>query len=81
MVSRQNDYKNSLGYIAHGSSQRNTIFSTQNSLELLILPIWYEITQQEVASYSPTLAGLVSLVAKDKSMDQMVVELAKVLRP
>ena len=46
-----------------------------------ILPVWYEITRQEVASYSPTLAGLFSLVAKDKSVDQMVVELVKVLRP
>jgi hypothetical protein len=46
-----------------------------------VLPVWHEITQQEVASYSPTLAGLFSLVAKDKSIDQMVVELVKVLRP
>ena len=37
MVSRKNYYKNSLGYIAHGASHRNKIFSTQISLELLIL--------------------------------------------
>ena len=39
MVSRKNYYKNSLGYIAHGSSHRNKIFSTQISLELLILSV------------------------------------------
>jgi hypothetical protein len=50
------------------------------SRERRILPVWHEITQQEVAHSSPTLAGIVSLVAKDKSIDEMVVELAKVLR-
>jgi len=46
-----------------------------------ILPVWHEITRQEVASHSPTLAGLYALIAQDKSVPQMVVELAKVLRP
>src|SRR5262245_39107958 len=35
VVSRQNYDKNSPGYIAHGSSYQNTIFSTQISLGLL----------------------------------------------
>ncbi len=36
VVSRKNYYKNSPGYIAHGSSYQNKIFSTQISLWLLI---------------------------------------------
>jgi hypothetical protein len=34
-VSRKNYDNNSPGYMAHGSSYRNKIFSTQISLELL----------------------------------------------
>src|SRR5215813_1529586 len=37
VVSRKNYDKNSPGYIAHGSSYQNTVFSTQISLGLLIL--------------------------------------------
>jgi len=36
VVSRKNYYKNILGYMTHGSSYRNKIFSTQISLELLL---------------------------------------------
>jgi hypothetical protein len=37
VVSRKNYYKNIRGYMTHGSSYRNKIFSTQISLELLIM--------------------------------------------
>jgi hypothetical protein len=43
-----------------------------------ILPIWHRITQAEVASVSPTLAGLRALLAEGKSVEEMVGELSSV---
>ena len=43
MVSRKNYYKNAPGDMPHGSSYQNKIFSTQISLELLIMILTFPL--------------------------------------
>jgi hypothetical protein len=45
-----------------------------------ILPVWHEIQKEEVAKYSPSLAGLRALITEGKTLDQMIEELSVVLR-
>src|SRR5262245_57054644 len=61
VVSRQNYDKNSPGYIAHGSSYQNTIFSTQISLGLLILcrmSQYHAMQNESIACQAATMGGL-----------------------
>ncbi len=44
-----------------------------------ILPLWHDITHKEVAAVSPTLAGTLALVTKERTIEQLVKDLAKVL--
>ena len=48
--------------------------------EKVILPVWFEIAQSEVAGYSPMLADRVAARA-DLGIDNLVADLIKVLRP
>jgi hypothetical protein len=45
-----------------------------------MLPVWHNITFDQLRKRSPMVAGLKALVAKDKSVDQIVKELMAVLR-
>jgi len=48
--------------------------------ERVILPIWHEISKEEICDYSPTLADLVA-VHSSKGLDYIVQEILRVVRP
>lgn len=45
-----------------------------------ILPVWHKVTRDEVASFSPTLADKVALNTTTMTIDEIVDQLAKVIR-
>ena len=45
----------------------------------VILPLWHNVTKQDVLQYSPPLADKVALVSPDKSIEEIAEALAKVL--
>lgn len=47
----------------------------------VILPIWHEITKQDLLAYSPTLAGKVAIETSRVPMREMVLKFLKVIRP
>lgn len=47
----------------------------------IVLPVWHNVTREEVLQYSPPLADKKALVAGGLSMDQITRELVKVIRP
>jgi len=47
--------------------------------EKVILPVWHNITKQDVLQYSPPLADKVALVSPDKSIEEIAQALAKIL--
>lgn len=46
-----------------------------------ILPIWHEISQNEVFKYSPTLADKVALETLAYSLDEIVLQLLRIIKP
>ena len=46
-----------------------------------ILPIWHNITKEEVAEHSPTLADILALDTSRKSIEEIARELMKILQP
>ena len=48
--------------------------------EKVILPVWWDVEYEDVASYSPTLAGRLAAKASDE-MDEFVADLMAVIRP
>lgn len=46
----------------------------------LILPIWHKVTQTEVISYSPSLAGKLARRTADTSLNAIAAEIAEVTR-
>ena len=57
----------------------NGLFSREVEGETRILPIWHEISKDEVANYSPMLADKVALNTSLKSTDEIAVELHEML--
>lgn len=49
--------------------------------DVVILPVWYGVTREEVLSYSPPLADKVAVVATEKSIPEVAVEILKTARP
>lgn len=47
--------------------------------EQILLPIWHEITKQEVIDYSPSLADKVARNTAVNTVDEMAVEIAEVI--
>ncbi len=48
--------------------------------EKIILPIWHQITKEQICEYSPTIADLVA-VSSDKGINHVVEQILKVIRP
>lgn len=48
--------------------------------EKVILPIWHNVTKDEIMQYSPTLADRLALTSADQSVSNMVKELSGVLK-
>jgi TIR domain len=48
--------------------------------EKVILPIWHNVTKDEIMHYSPTLADRLALSSSDRTVSSMVTELAGVLK-
>ncbi len=58
------------------------LYSRQSaSGQKVILPIWHHISKDEVTAASPLLAGMLALNTSLMSLDEIVKELLKVLRP
>lgn len=51
-----------------------------NSGAKVVLPIWHKVSQDEVMSYSPSLADKVALKSSSFTIQELAEELAKVLR-
>ena len=49
--------------------------------EKVILPIWYEITKNEIAQFSPTLADKVALLTEKLNTSQIALALLEQIRP
>ncbi len=47
---------------------------------VVILPVWYNITAQQIRRYSPSLADRVAAIA-DNGLDQVVADLLRAIRP
>ena len=47
----------------------------------VILPLWHKVSKDEVRSYSPSLADKVALSTGSYTLDELVVQLGRVLRP
>lgn len=59
----------------------NGFITRYNSGENLIIPIWYEISKEEVAKFSPSLADLYALSFPDKSLIEISYEILKKIKP
>jgi len=47
----------------------------------VILPIWHQISKDEIASYSPTLADKVALDSSKISLEELALQILRVVRP
>lgn len=47
----------------------------------VILPIWHNITRNEILRYSPILADKFALSTKDKDYKELAIEIIKIIRP
>ena len=57
----------------------NGLFSREEEGDTRILPIWHEISKDEVVRHSPMLADKVALNTSLKSTDEIATELYKML--
>ena len=57
------------------------LVNLENEGQSRILPIWHEISKDEVTQYSPTLADKVALNTSILSIDEIVTELAQLFDP
>jgi hypothetical protein len=57
------------------------LISKQIGENKVILPIWHEISREEVKNYSPTLADIYALNTAEQSLDEIGIELIKAIRP
>lgn len=48
--------------------------------EQLILPIWHNVTKDEVIRYSPSLADKLALRTADKTVSEIAAEISAVVR-
>ena len=56
------------------------IISKTNSGEKVMLPIWHEITKQEVISYSPSLADKVARNTSSYTIEEIAYEIAELIK-
>ena len=49
--------------------------------EQILLPIWHEITKQELLEYSPSLADKVARGTGAHTVDEIAAEIIAVIRP
>jgi len=56
------------------------LLSLEDEGETVILPLWYEVGEEEVKQYSPTLAGRVAGEIHENNIDQIADSLSEVLR-
>jgi TIR domain len=61
-------------------AELNGLFTLKLEGKNRIIPVWHEITKQEVASHSPMVADLLALRAADGT-DSVAVQILKVVRP
>ena len=47
----------------------------------VVLPIWHKVTKDQVLSYSPSLADKIALTTSTLTVEEIVDQLAQVLRP
>jgi hypothetical protein len=47
----------------------------------VILPIWYKINRDQVLKFSPPLADKIAIVTNGENLDEVVMELLRVIRP
>ena len=47
----------------------------------VVLPVWHKVTHKDVASYSPSLAGLLARTTADVTIEALADEIAGVVRP
>jgi hypothetical protein len=59
----------------------NGFITRYNNGENLIIPIWYEISKEEVSKFSPSLADLYALSFPDKSLIEISYEILKKIKP
>ena len=53
--------------------------SLDNKNSKILLPIWYHVTKQEIAHFSPMLADLLALSTEDYTISALADELIRVL--
>jgi hypothetical protein len=56
------------------------LFAKETHGGKVILPIWHNISKDEVLAYSPTLADKVALKTADLTAREIAAELAKVIK-
>lgn len=71
----------SQGFFANNWPQYelNGLVAREIDGEKVILPIWHNITKQDVLQYSPPLADKIALMSPEKSIDELADALAEVL--
>ena len=58
----------------------NGLFARERTGEKVILPIWHEVTQDDLAEYSPAFVDRIALDSQRSSIDEIVRELQSLLR-
>lgn len=62
-------------------AELQALFSSMVAGEKEIIPVWHNISQKEVFKFSPLLADIVAVTTTDKSIDDVVLEILRVVSP
>ena len=57
------------------------LVSKEMGRDKVILPIWHEISRDEIVEYSPPLADKIALNTSSQSLDEIILQILRVVRP
>ena len=59
----------------------NSLITKEVTTHKSIIPIWYNITQEEILIHSPILADKIAIKSSDYTLNEIAIQLVKVSRP
>jgi hypothetical protein len=65
--------------ISHASEDKDGIVTRSISGEQILLPIWHNITKQQVVDFSPSLADKVARSTATHTVEEIAEEIAEVI--
>lgn len=62
-------------------AELQALFSAMIDGEKEVIPVWHNVTKKEILAFSPLLADLVAVTTKDKALEDIALEILKVVSP